>query len=328
MLALIGICAFLTAALALLATSQALTANRTQLLDRIDGITDTGADMPWEILGRQLLRIDSYSSLPLLQRFLAGRPRTQRMAENLRRAGMEPRVGAYVLLTLGLGLGGMLVVWQVQALPGPLRLILAVVALLVGLNLPRWYVRRRIRSRREQIEKALPDGLGMVSRALRSGSGLLIALSDMASQIGGPLGLELRQFEGEVAGGLSVEQAFHDLDERVRSRDLHIAVTAILIQREVGGNLSEVLDNIAGMMRDRTRLRGDVKALVSRQVYSTYILAATPWVIAGMLILMDTSMFLPFYKSPAGWIVIAIAGLFELVGYLVVKKIASAPIEI
>jgi len=123
--------------------------------------------------------------------------------------------------------------------------------------------------------------LDLCEEALRAGSGLLIALEDMAGQMEDPIGIEFRRLQGEIAAGLSIEDAFRNLDQRVASKDLHIAVTAILIQREVGGNLSEILDNIAAMMRERARLRGEVKAIVARQVFSTYALAATPPLIAG-----------------------------------------------
>jgi tight adherence protein B len=327
MLALIGFCAFLTVTLSVIALARTVSAPAVALQGRIESIAGGTTAAGRDLSGGHLLRMQNYSTLPFLQHLLQGTARAERIGEQLQRAGLELRVGQYVVLSLVLGLLPAFVV--VLLAPGGLRRIpLALIVFFLGLYAPRWYVKLRIRRRRDRFEAALPDALDMIARSLRSGSGLLAAIQNVIDQMDGPIAVELMRLQQEIATGLSIEGAFRDLDRRVDSGDLHIVVTAVIVQREVGGNLAEILGNVTGIMRERVRLRGEVKALVSRQVFSTYALAAAPPVIILALTLLGGNVFQSLFDEPAGRIVLGIATSLEIMGFLIVRKIAGAPIEV
>lgn len=325
MVPLIAFCAFLTVALGVMAVAQNLTERQSALESRLQAIAPGSAT--YDLRGFNLLRMQNYSSLPFLQKLLAGTPRAERIAEDLDRAGIKMRVGQYVLLSIGLGLVlGLLVLYWLPI--ESLRLPGAAIALAMGLYLPRLWVKRATRRYRARFDDLLPDALDMIGRSLRAGSGLLPAIQNVIEQIGGPIGAEFGRLQENIAAGLGIDDAFREMDRRIDSKDFHIVTTAILIQREVGGNLTETLKNVTDMMRERVRLRGEVKALVSRQVFSTYALAGAPPAIILILWLLNRQLVEPLFQQTIGWIVLAVAALMEIIGFLIVRKIAKSPIEV
>lgn len=327
MILFIGLCAFLTITLLAIALGRELSSEAADLDSRIEAIARSGTGAAGDVRGRRLLRKQNYSTVPWMQRLLEGTPRAERMAESLERAGIRMHVGPFLTLSAGLGLlfALLVLVW----LPaGLLRVALMAGAFLLGLYLPSWFVKRRIRRRRAQFEAVLPDALDMIGRSLRAGGGLLIAIDNMTEQISGPVSAEFGRLHQEIAAGLPVEDAFHELDRRVASKDLHIAVTAILVQREVGGNLAEILNNISAMMRERVRLRGEVKAITSRQIFSTYGMAAMPPFMIIAVFILARPLVQPLLTHQAGWFVLGIAGFLELCGVLIVRRIAASPVGV
>ncbi len=326
-LLLIGLCAFLAVALLVMAANREISAQPSGIQGRIEAISRAGAAPAYDAAAAHALRPQRYSQWQWLQRLLQRTPRAALIAAELDRAGMRIRVGPYLVLSAGIGL---LFAYLILRLPAiPFQFVLAIGAFVVGVYLPRWYMKRRIRSRRAQFEAVLPDALDMIGRSLRGGSGLLIAIENMLEQVSGPLAIEFTRFQDQVGAGLSIEDAFRSMDERVASKDLHIAITAMLIQREVGGNLSEILNNVTEIMRERVRLRGEVKALVSRQVFSAYILVLVPPAIGLAMFLLLPDVFLKsLLHNPIGWLILAVGAVWDLLGFLVVRRIGSSPVEV
>ena len=327
MIAAIAGCAFLTAALLTIVLWRSASAHRLQLEDRLEAISTGSSPRVADLRGRHLLRMQNYSSLPWLQRLLQGAPRAERIADDLERAGIRLRVGEYIVISVGAGVAAAFV-GALLVPAGPARLVLMLLSFLAVLYLSVWWVRRCIRHRRAQIEAALPAALDTIARSLRIGSGLLAAIDAMIEQLEGPIATEFSRLQQEIGTGLSVEEAFRGLDRRVRSKDLHIVVTAILIQREVGGNLTEILANVVGTMRSRVRIRGELKALVSRQVFGSYVLAAIPPGVLLLLVLISRSFVQPLFTQSAGLVVLGIAALFEIAGFLINKWLASSSVEV
>ncbi|HTE83966.1 MAG TPA: type II secretion system F family protein [Dehalococcoidia bacterium] len=317
--------AFITAALGAIALSGTLTAQGAALGGRIDQIATGVAVSVADLSGQRLLRMQGYSNVRFLQRLLQGTPRAEKIAYELDRANLRLSVGQYLAVSVAIGL--ILAIGVAALLPVPLR-ILGVLPFLLGVYLPRWWVKRRIRGRRTEFETALPDALDMLVRSLRSGMGFLLALGNMAEQMGGVLGAEFQHLQQTVDTGLSIEEAFRELDRRMQSKDLKIVVTAFLIQREVGGSLSETLGNIIAMMRERVKLRGELKTMVARELWSTYMMAAVPPIMLLFLTFIARSLIQPMYDSPIGWWVLAAAALMEVLGILVVRRLASPSIEV
>jgi tight adherence protein B len=121
-----------------------------------------------------------------------------------------------------------------------------------------------------------------------------------------------------------VEDALLELDRRMDSPDLHIVITAFLVQREVGGNLAEILGNVAATMRERAMLRQELEALTSQQRFATWVVSAVPPIILVALALMNPGLVTPMFHHTAGWIVLGTAALLELTGVLVLRWMVSS----
>lgn len=320
---LVSLGAFLTVTLFALALAQALSARRARLRERLEMLSYGDYTAAADHQSRGLLRMQNYSSLPLLQRLLQRSPRAERIADDLSRAGIPLRVGEYLSISVAVGLS--LALGARLVLPGGLVSGMAMLlGFLAGMYLPRWYVKRRIRRRRGQIEKLLPDALDIIARGLRTGNGLLASIDSVVEQMGGPVGEELGRMRRETAAGLGLEEAFRELDRRVASNDLHIVVTAILIQREVGGSLSEILGNVSETMRERVELRNEVRALTSQQRFSTYIVAAVPPFILLVMFVLQRDMITAMFEYTLGYVVLAVAALLELTGVMILRWLTSS----
>jgi tight adherence protein B len=322
MVLLIGVCAFLTAALLALAIGQGLSARRTRARERIALLASLDAPAQAE-RAQALLRMQNYSGVPFLQRLLQNMASAERLADELDRAAVPLRVGEFLAVSTLLGLA--LAVAAYRLLPaGPPALAGAAAALLVGLWLPRRALRWRLRRRRAQFEAALPEALDIISRSIRAGNGLLTAIDGLIEQMPGPIGDEFGRMRLEIAAGLGLEAALRELDRRVDSQDLHIVVTAFLIQREVGGNLTEILDNVATTMRGRMTLRREMRALTSQQRYGAYVIAAVPPGIVLLITLTNPQFIAPLYASTLGWVALGVAATLELVGVLTLRWIITS----
>lgn len=164
-----------------------------------------------------------------------------------------------------------------------------------------------------------------MSGSLRAGYSLLQALEMVAREGPEPVSNEFDRVVREVGLGLSPEEALSNLVERMQSEDLELLVTAINVQREVGGNLIEVLETIANTIRDRIKLLGEVKVLTSQQQYSGYIIALLPVGLALLLLVINQAYMLSiFQKAPGvGWLLLSCSGIMILCGFLVIRQIVN-----
>ena len=151
------------------------------------------------------------------------------------------------------------------ALPALQNPIVLLVGAVIGFFLPRWYVRRRQGKRLNQFNKQLPDTITLIANALRAGSSFLQAIELVVREARPPISTEFQRVIREVNLGLPFEQALENLVRRVKSEDLELMVTAISIQYQVGGNLAEILDSIAFTIRERVRIKGEIRTLTAQQ---------------------------------------------------------------
>jgi tight adherence protein B len=169
----------------------------------------------------------------------------------------------------------------------------------VGL-LPTAYVLRRRQQRLARLYAQLPDALDMMARALRAGHAFSSALQMAAQELGEPLAGELRLVHEEVRFGLSLQQALGHLVERAPLTDLRYFVVAVLIQRESGGNLAEVMGKLAQLIRARQRLLSRVRVLSSEGRLSAWILVVLPFALAGLLAVFNPQFISPLWTDPIG----------------------------
>jgi len=198
----------------------------------------------------------------------------------------------------------------------------------VGLFLPRIYVGRRQHQRINAFNSQLADTMMLVGNSLRSGYSLLQSFEVTSREASPPTSEEFARVVREVGLGLSPEQALMNLVRRLDSEDLEMMVTAINVQHEVGGNLARILDSISGTIRQRVRVKGEIRTLTSQQRLTGYIISLLPVVVGGLLFLVNPSymMRLFSFKQVICMPVIAlpiIAGVLMLIGFLVIRKLAD-----
>jgi tight adherence protein B len=241
----------------------------------------------------------------------------QRMEREIEAAGMKWRPGEVIVASLLLGLSvGLLGL----ALRGPLAgLLLAVVA---GVT-PTLYIRINASRRRSAFVGQLSDVLMLIAGALRAGYSLQQALAAAGEDANPPASEEFRRAMAEIRLGATMDDALKDLARRIGVVDFDWTVMAIQVQREVGGDLAEILEVIAETIRERERIRGHIKALTAEGRLSGIILGAMPFVMAGFLLLRQPAYLEPLYTTGMGLFMIGGALFLMIVGGLWMRKIVK-----
>jgi tight adherence protein B len=265
------------------------------------------------------------SSIPALRDRLMNSAWAQRASLDLARAGINLRVGEYLLLRLLLAV----VLFVVPVVAARMALggfIAGVVLAVVGYVAPGLYVHLRRHRRRRAIEGQLAEGLTHIANAMRAGFALLQAIDSAARRLRPPFTEELARLVTDVNMGRTLEDALVELGERVGSYDLDMVITAILIQRRTGGNLAEVLDNVAETMRERDRVRGEIRVLTAQQRFAGWVLSLWPVVLTGIFFLLNPDLMSNLWTTTAGLVLLVIAGVLQLLGFLTIRRIVAIDI--
>jgi tight adherence protein B len=239
------------------------------------------------------------------------------------------RVGEYLALRIvAAGLGAALGFITLFRFSAPLWITLCVSlgGFIGGWLLPVIYVSMQRARRLDAVERQLPDALDTLARSLRAGTGVVQALIYTAEETPAPLGPELAVTMRELRLGANAEEAFAELSNRVGSPDLDIAVTAIVIQRTVGGNLSEIVTGVSHTIRERAKLHGEIKVLTSRQKLTGNLVALMPVLLAFAFILLNPDIGNLLINTFAGRVSLAIGLLFELIGLVLIRKFAKVEV--
>ena len=256
------------------------------------------------------------SKMPLMQRVLLQMPRVGAMDRLLQQSGVTWSVSDFFALTLLLFL---VALFGASYLPMPwlFRLVIAGVVALI----PYLYVTRAKTKRLVRIEHQLPDALDLMGRALRAGHAFPTALKMVGDEMSDPIAAEFRVAFDEVNFGISMPEALMNLATRVPSTDLRYFVIAVLIQRETGGNLSELLASISAIIRDRIKLMGQVRVLSAEGKMSAWVLGLLPFGAALMIQLTNPKFLEVLYTDPGGRKMLAIVGVMMVLGVLAMRKI-------
>ncbi|HEX5830130.1 MAG TPA: type II secretion system F family protein [Gemmatimonadaceae bacterium] len=273
----------------------------------------TGVDATGRV---SILRDDRSSEIPFLNQLLSGRAFTYRIATELERAGSKRKVGEFALgstacATIGLALG--------QLLSAPL----AIIGGGIGLLLP-WLVVKRMQTKRlAAFEAQLPDALDMLVNALRAGYSLQAGMDFVGKEVAAPLGPEFTRFYDEQRLGVEVRDALLNMQERIGTTDIKMFVTSLLIQRETGGNLGEILTNLANLMRERVAFRGHLATLTAEPKMSARILAALPFAALGIIYVLNRDFVMPLFTSEEGTYFLGYAVVSVAIGYVIMMRIAD-----
>lgn len=256
------------------------------------------------------------SDSPSLQRLLLRMPRVHQVDRLMQQAGDSNTV-THLLSMCGIFgvsglLIGMLLRWPWFGFLA-LALALAVLPLL-------WLIRRR-NKRLGQIEVQLPDALGLISRALRAGHSFPSTLGMVGNEAPEPIAGEFRITSDEIGFGVSIDNALNNLAARVPSPDMRYFAMAVIIQRESGGNLSELLGKLAELVRERFKLFAKVRVLAAEGKLSAYILTALPFCVAMAIFILNPKYLLVLFTDPAGILVVYVALTMMVIGVIVMWRI-------
>ena len=290
---------------------------REELLARVRGDHPERRQIASTRTGRRSLFGGSRGALALRgprQGFMA------RLELTLRRAGIASQPREFLGMVL---LVSVMVAGAASTFFGPLG---AAGGFVLGLLGSLFMTRRKIGARARRINDQLVDLLQVVAGGLTAGQSFLQALASASKEIGEPIGSELQLLLNEVELGATMEGALERLRDRVRDEDLSLVIDAVLIQRRVGGNLSEVLNNISGTIRERIRIRGEVKALTGQARMSGWMLSALPVGLAALLAVINPEYMAPLFTTTVGRVMMGAGICSEVFGFLVMQKLANVKV--
>lgn len=268
------------------------------------------------VTARSIVKDETVSHLPVLDRWLRGRGITEQLQERLAQAGSAQKPSVFLLATAILAVTGFLVGGRFGGIVSLLLAGVGFVAPWVWLGVAR---RRRIAA----FDEHFPDALDMMANAMRAGYSFQAAAHFLGEEVVAPVGPEFARFYEEQRLGIDVRVALLDMQERIDSLNLKMFVTAVLIQRETGGNLTELLGNLSTLMRARVALQGQIETLTAEPKLSARFLAVLPVLLFFTLSAVNPTFMAPFRTSSAGHILLMIAAASVIVGYFVLMKIAD-----
>lgn len=203
------------------------------------------------------------------------------------------------------------------------KLYAGVLFFVIGGFLPKIWLKSAQKKKRRQFENQLADALLVLANSLRSGFSLLQAMEMVSQEMPNPISGEFQLALREMTYGTATETALIHLSERVGSDVLDLLVTAMLIQRQAGGNLAEVLQNIHATIQDRLRFQQEIKTLTAQGRISGYVIAALPFGIAAALSVINPSYLSVLFTNPIGWYLLAGGLISQFIGFLIIRKIIT-----
>jgi tight adherence protein B len=268
------------------------------------------------------------SSIPGLFRSLFGRGYVQKIEDNLARADIPMRPTEYILLRLVLA--GVCFLWGVYALGSLRGAILAI----VGFLAPAFFVRFHQNRRRAKFISQLADALMLLTNSLRSGYGFLKGLELIAKEMDDPISKELNRMLREVNLGATIDQALLNLGKRINSQDMDIVISAYLVQKDVGGNLTEIMEKVAETIRERLRIQGDIRVLTAQGRFSGLVVGLLPTFLAIVFWFWLPEYFRPLVgppmlplwghlELPLGVLLLAGALFWQIIGGYLIYRIIN-----
>ncbi len=275
--------------------------------------------------------LQNSAAMATLNRGIEARDFGANLARDIARADLRLKVSEYLAIwigsTLGIPLLMILLSPFIQAFSSPLVWVIGAV---IGFMLPRFWLSRRRAGRLKAFNGQLADTITLIANALRAGSSFLQAVEMVVRETRPPISTEFGRVIREVNLGLPFDQALENMLRRVRSDDLELMVTAISIQHQVGGNLAEILDSIAFTIRERIRIKGEIRTLTAQQRMSGYVVGFLPFGLAGLLYIIAPNFMKPMFQKPPemlglplGVIVLALALTAMLTGFMIIRRIVD-----
>src|SRR5271155_2431890 len=314
---LIAFLVFVVVALAIFAVLSLFDQRRAQarlIKDRLATVQKAPEREPDEELA--LLRDEQLSEIPALDSLLRRSARISAMQEALLQAGMKFRAGNFLVLCLACGAvaGFAALVWSRNP-------AITWAALIIGAFIPYASVSYRRQKRFEKIEELFPEAIDTLARAVRAGHAFTTALEMISNETSEPLASEFRKLFEEQKFGMPVRDALMNLTERVPLVDVKFFVTAVMLQRETGGNLAEILDNLSHVIRERFKIMRQVRVYTAQGRLTMMLLMGLPPVIVVTMLLTSPAFIRPLFADPIGHFLVVAGIVLQTLGYFVIRKI-------
>jgi len=323
MLLLIAILVFVVVALGVFAVASLMDQRSAQarlLRERLATVQETAARQPSEELA--LLRDEMLSKIPALDNLLRRSSRISNLQPFLEQANLKIRAGNILMLCLISGvLFGVLGFLMAGSLPPNQALVFAAAGLIIGAFVPYSYASYRRSRRFQKFEELFPEAIDTLARAVRAGHAFTTALELIASELSEPVASEFRKLFEEQKFGLPVRDALMNLTERMPLVDVKFFVTAVMLQRETGGNLAEILDNLSYVIRERFKIMRQVRVYTAQGRLTMMLLMGLPPVIVVTMLITSPAFIRPLFADPIGHTLVVAGIVLQTLGYFVIRKI-------
>ena len=268
--------------------------------------------------GKDLLKASKSGPLPGLDRFLKGTTRGSSIGRWLEQTGVHTTISAVLIIALVLAVVvGLIVATAVRA-----RWSLPVGAA-VGFALPFMVLNHKRGKRLRTFEEAFPEALDLISRALKAGHAFATGLKMVADEMDEPVGPEFRKTFDEQNFGLPLKDALDNLTQRLPIIDVRFFATAVLIQRETGGNLSEILENLAHVVRERFKILRQVRVYTAHGRLTGYVLLALPAVLCIALAFINPEHMNLLFRERMGQMLLLTAVVMQVIGYVWIRQVVK-----
>jgi len=267
-------------------------------------------------LNLKLVRDEMLSSVPALHRLLMQWTWSSRLRDFVAQAGMKTKPAKLLMMSIVLGLGSYLITKMFYP-QFPVALLAAIIATIIPFSVVALKRRRRL----HKFEEHFPEALDLLGRAVRAGHAFTTGLEMIAKESSEPVAGEFRASFEEQNFGLPLRDALLNMTERVPLVDVRFFVTALLIQKETGGNLAEILDGLARVIRDRFRIHREVKTRTAQGRLTAAILISLPPLMMLMLEIINPHYIQILFSDSAGPMILAVAATMQLIGSALIWKI-------
>jgi tight adherence protein B len=314
---LVAVLAFVVVAAAVFAAFSLLdqrNARARLLRDRLAAVQKSAEQEPDEEL--ELLRDEVLSDIPALDNLLRRSERVSNFQTMLSQADLKLRAGNMLLLSLGTGIATGFILLVASGLK-----TLALVGALVGALMPYSYASFRRNRRFQKFEELFPQAIDTLARAVRAGHALTTALELISNEVGEPVSSEFRKLFEEQKFGLPMRDALINLTERMPLVDVKFFVTAVMLQRETGGNLAEILDNLSYVIRERFKIQRQVRVFTAQGRLTMMLLMMLPPIIVVTMLVMNPSFIRPLFTDPLGHGLLVGGITLQTIGYFVIRRI-------
>jgi len=323
MLGLIAILVFVVVAMGVFAVASLLDQRSAQarlLRERLASVQEAAARQPSEELA--LLRDEMLSKIPAIDNLLRRSSRISNLQPFLEQANLKIRAGNILMLCAmsAVGLAGVGFI-AAGSLPPNQALLFAAVGLVLGGFLPYSYASYRRTKRFQKFEELFPEAIDTLARAVRAGHAFTTALELIANELSEPVASEFRKLFEEQKFGLPVRDALMNLAERVPLVDVKFFVTAVMLQRETGGNLAEILDNLSYVIRERFKIMRQVRVYTAQGRLTMMLLMGLPPVIVITMLMTSPAFIRPLFSDPIGHFLVVAGIVLQTLGYFVIRKI-------